>query len=194
MAKSHKPKLILASCSPRRKELLEHEGFDVEVVSPTCDEELPDGETSPHRIASALAMRKARSVWLERDEGIILGADTITVLNSEILGKPGNTDNAIKILKKLSGSRHSVVTGVCLINAATGEVVCGSEDTSVEMKKMTDSEIEEYVKSGESFGASGAYKIQESGDRFIEKIEGSFSNVVGLPIDLVKELLKRLQN
>ena len=187
-----KPRLVLASRSPRRKELLESEGFEVEVAPPTCNEVLPEDETDHHRIASILAFRKARSAWLGRNEGIILGADTITVLNGEILGKPEDAADASRILKKLAGTRHSVITGICLINAATGEVVYGSDETGVEMKKMTDAEIEEYVATGESFGASGAYKIQESGDRFVENIEGSFSNVVGLPVEVVRELLKRL--
>lgn len=137
-------------------------------------------------------MRKARSVWLDRTEGIILGADTITVLDGEIIGKPSDTEDAKRILRKLAGTRHEVITGICLIDASTGNVVCGTDETGVKMKQLTEAEIQEYVATGEAMGASGAYKIQESGDRFIEKIEGSFSNVVGLPLDLMNQLLERL--
>ena len=186
--------LILASRSPRRRELLEKEGYDIEVVPPLGDETPPEGETDPHGIACALATRKARSVYLQRDEGIILGADTITVLDGEILGKPEDSDDAKRILRKLAGTRHAVITGICLIDCARGAAVCASDETGVEMREMTDTEIEEYVSGGEAFGASGAYKIQETGDRFIEEIEGSFSNVVGLPLGLLEELLKRLKS
>jgi septum formation protein len=192
VAAKRKTRLVLASRSPRRREMLERAGYEVEVVFPLGDETLPESESDPHRIATALAVRKARSVWLKRKDGIILGADTITVLEGEVLGKPDDTEDARRILRKLAGTKHSVITGICLINAATGEAVCASEETGVEMKPMTDSEIEEYVLTGEAMGASGAYRIQESGDRFIAEIEGSFSNVVGLPLGLVGELIKRL--
>jgi septum formation protein len=172
--------------------MLEKAGYEVEVVFPLGDETHPESESDPHRIAAALAVRKARSVWLNRKDGIILGADTITVLKDRILGKPKDEEDAMKILRELAGTKHSVITGVCLINAATGAIMYGSEETGVEMRPMTDSEIEEYVQTGEAMGASGAYRIQESGDRFVEGIKGSFSNVVGLPLGLVEELIKRL--
>ena len=194
MGKRRKLKLILASRSPRRRELLTEAGYEVEVVPPLGDETPPQGETDPHRIAIALALRKARSVYLQRDEGLILGADTITVLDGEILGKPKDPEDARRTLRKLTGTKHAVITGLCLINATTGEAVCASEETGVEMKEMTDAEIEQYVSSGESMGASGAYKIQETGDRFVENIEGSFSNIVGLPLNLLEELLKRIMS
>lgn len=192
MAAKRKTKLILASRSPQRRELLEKAGYEVEVVLPLGDEKPPEGETDAHRIAVALAMRKARSVWLKRGEGVILGADTITVLDGEIIGKPEDLEDARRILRRLAGTKHSVITGVCLIDGPTGATVCASEETGVEMKQMTDLEIEEYVQSGESMNASGAYRIQESGDRFIEGIEGSSSNVIGLPLGLVEELIGRL--
>lgn len=192
MEAKRKTKLVLASRSPRRRELLEQAGYAVEVIPPAADEIPPKGERDPHRIATALALRKARSVWLKRGEGIILGADTITVLDGEVLGKPDDIEDARRILRRLAGTKHSVITGVCLIDAATGEVVCASEETGVEMKPMTDAEIEKYVLSGEAMGASGAYRIQETGDRFVEGIEGSFSNVVGLPLGLVEELMRRI--
>ena len=189
-----KQKLILASRSPRRKDLLVEAGYDIEVVAPLGDEAFPEGETDPHRIAWALAMRKARSVWLKRSDEIILGADTLTVLKNEIIGKPESEKDAREMLRKLAGTKHKVITAVCLINGPDGEAICGSEETFVEMKEMTDVQIEEYVACGEAMGASGAYKIQETGDRFIEKIEGSFSNVVGLPLDLVEKLLNRINS
>ncbi len=194
MGNSEKPALILASRSPRRKEMLEKAGYPVEVVPPLGDETPPEGESDPHQVAVALATRKARSVYLQRDEGIILGADTVTVLESEIIGKPENEDNARQMLRKLSGTKHSVITAICLIDAASGTALCASEETAVEMKEMTDAEIEDYISRGESVGASGAYKIQETGDQFVENIEGSFSNVVGLPLDLLEELLNRLES
>jgi septum formation protein len=194
VGKRQKIRLILASRSPRRKELLEKAGYEIEVVLPLGDETPPQGETDPHRIATALAMRKARSVYLQRSDGLILGADTVTVLAGEIIGKPWDDEDARKMLRKLAGTRHVVITAVCLIEAGTGAAVCASEETGVEMKEMTDAEIEQYVSSGESMGASGAYKIQETGDQFVENLEGSFSNVVGLPLELVEELLKRIKS
>ena len=194
MAEQAKQKLILASRSPRRKELLEKAGYQIEVVPPLGDETPPEGKTDPHEIATALALRKARSVHIRRSDGLILGADTVTVLKGEIIGKPQNDEEAKEMLQKLAGTKHVVITAVCLINGSTGAAVCGSEETAVEMKKMADSEIEEYVASGESMGASGAYKIQETGDKFVEDLEGSFSNVVGLPLELVEELLKRIKS
>ncbi len=166
----------------------------MEVVPPLGDETPPDGETDPHRIACALAMRKARSVWLNCKEGLILGADTLTVLDGEIIGKPSSLEDAKKILRKLSGTRHEVITGVCLIEAATGTAVCAGGETGVQMRNLTEEEIEEYVSSGESMGASGAYKAQETDEGFIEEIEGSFSNLVGLPIDIVEKLVERLNS
>jgi septum formation protein len=194
VAEQAKPKFILASRSPRRKELLEKAGYEIEVVLPLGDETPPEGMTDPHEIATALAVRKARSVYIRRTDGLILGADTVTVLKDEIIGKPQNDEEAKNMLRKLAGTKHVVITAVCLIDGSTGEAVCGSEETAVEMKQMTDSEMDEYVASGESMGASGAYKIQETGDKFVENLEGSFSNVVGLPLELVKELLKRIKS
>lgn len=192
VANRHETRLVLASRSPRRRQLLEEAGFEVVVIPPRGDETLPENETDPHRIAWTLAMRKARSVWLQQGEGIILGADTITVLDGEIIGKPADTEDARRILRKLSGTRHEVITGICLIDASNGNVVCGTDETGVRMKQLTEAEIGEYVASGEAMGASGAYKIQESADRFIEEIEGSLSNIVGLPLDLLNQLLGRL--
>ena len=192
MGNEDKPRLILASSSPQRRQLLTEAGYDVHVVAPLGDETLPEGEEDPHRIATALALRKARSVWLNEKEGLILAADTLTVLGGGIIGKPNDPEDARRILRKVSGTRHSVITAVVLINAASGDVVCASKETAVKLKTMTDAEINDYVASGEAMGASGAYRIQEKGDRFIEEIEGSVSNVIGLPVELVEDLIKRL--
>ena len=180
--------LILASASPRRRHLLLEIGLPFEVVVPHVDESPPPG-VPPERVAVELAGRKARAVAALRPDALVLGADTVVAEGRDIIGKPANRADAVRILSQLSGSRHAVTTGVCLLDTAEGRELSDYVTTWVTMKPMTRQEIEAYVDSGEAYGKAGAYAIQETADRYVEKIEGSFSNVVGLPLERVRQML-----
>jgi septum formation protein len=183
------PELFLASSSPRRLELLKRLGRRFRVASPNADENLPPG-LSAVEAAEMLAVRKAESVAARISDGIVLGADTLVATESGIVGKPRDRADAIAILTRLSSAPHIVVTGLCLLDARTGRRRVASDQTRVTMRPMTTAEIEAYVDSGEAMGKAGAYAIQETGDRFVERIEGSFSNVVGLPLELLAKMLE----
>ncbi len=185
------PQLILASSSPRRRQLLADAGYDFVVVEPTDDEHAP-ANLDPAEHAKHLARLKARSVATRLHAGLILGADTVVALGDEIIGKPRDAAHAVEILSKLSGTRHACITALCLIDAATGFEACEAAATAIHMRDVPRAEIEAYVATGESFGKAGAYAIQETADAFIERIDGSFSNVVGLPLELLADMLASL--
>lgn len=183
--------LVLASASPRRRELLSSLGLQFKVVPPRINEEArPD--LSPNEIVEHLAFLKANTVALVLENSIVIGADTLVFADGKIIGKPEDRADAIHILTQLSGTRHSVFTGICIIDTDTGKSLRGHEETVVQMRRISNAEIEEYVDTGGSTGKAGAYAIQEDDDKFVEEIEGSFSNVVGLPLDLLKELLDKI--
>jgi septum formation protein len=178
--------LILASQSPRRRELLRAAGFEFTVRTMEVDESVEGGE-SPLHYVQRLAEKKALAVPMQADE-VILAADTTVALGSEILGKPCDDDDARRMLEKLSGRRHEVYTGVCIRTAeiVTSRVSC----TGVWFEEMSAAEIEAYVRSGEQLDKAGAYAIQGLASKFIPRIDGSYSNVVGLPVDLVYRMLR----
>jgi septum formation protein len=202
--------LILASASPRRQELLRkaHIPFAVQVAD--IDERVRDGE-SPRDCAERLAREKAVAVSRSRPADCILGADTIVVVDGDILGKPRDTADAERMLRMLSGRVHEVITGVCLLKPvasnsntqstslarsfdetlATGnrQLATGSETTLVTMSELSDADIREYVATGEPMDKAGAYAIQGIASRWIPRIEGDYSNVVGLPVALVYRML-----
>ncbi len=181
--------LILASSSPRRAELLREMGLRFEVRPPTvCEPEPRSPGQIPHHWAEALSYFKARSVAKDLRDGFVLGADTIVSLGDEIIGKPADADDARRILSALVGTTHDVITGVTLLNIATGERLIRHETTAVTLKPMFEDTLERYLESGLWEGKAGAYGIQDSGDANIEHLEGSYSNVVGLPIELVEQL------
>jgi len=186
-------KLVLASSSPRRKQLLTDAGYEFVVVLPHADEDAPPA-LAPEAHAKLLARRKARSVAQGLHEGIVLGADTVVALGDEIIGKPRDAAHAIEILSRLSGTQHACITGLCLIDTSAGVELCESASTTIHMRIVPRPEIEAYVATGECFGKAGAYAIQESADAFIEGIHGSFSNVVGLPLELLAQMLASLQD
>ena len=179
--------LILASLSPRRAELLRAAGMEFTVRAVEVDESVEEGE-SPKRYVLRLARVKALAVDLHPGE-MVLAADTTVALDEEILGKPRDDEDARRMLQKLSDRRHEVYTGVCL---RTGQSVeTDFAVTSVWFNPLTAAEIEAYVRSGEPHDKAGAYAIQGLASRFIPRIDGSYSNVVGLPVDLVYRLLNR---
>ena len=185
--------LVLASRSLRREMLLRDAGLWFEVIPPEVDETLP-AAVPAWRAAEELAVRKARWVARVRGKGIILGADTLVEVDGEILGKPSDSEEARRMLRRLSGRPHRVITGVALVDARTGEAEVGHASTELKMKDLAPEQVASYVASGEGVGKAGGYALQESGDRFVESIEGSISNVVGLPLELVQKLLRRWES
>jgi septum formation protein len=185
-------RLVLASASPRRAELLKAAGIEFDVMPADVDEAM-DVEDTPEGYVRRVAQLKAEAVLPRAGERPVLGADTIVIVGHAVLGKPSDTADAGRMLRLLSGREHSVMTGVCLINPAaeSGRVQMSTTRTSVEFAGLTDEEISWYVASGEPMDKAGAYAIQGLASRFVTRIEGSYSNVVGLPVALVYDLCKR---
>ncbi len=193
------PRLILASASPRRKMLLEGLGLTFEVMPSGLAEDGGDGPARER--APALALAKAREVAARVSipqsafripQCLVLGADTIVECEGRALGKPGDAAEVRAMLRALSGRTHQVVTGVALVDAASGRAETGAAETDVAFRTLSDAEIEAYIATGEPFGKAGAYAIQGLGGLFVEGIRGSPSNVIGLPITVVADLLCRL--
>jgi nucleoside triphosphate pyrophosphatase len=185
--------LVLASASPRRQELLRAAGISF-TVQPADVDETPLAGESARDCAERLAREKALAVSRTRPEDLILGADTIVVVDETILGKPLDADDATRMLRLLSGRVHQVITGVCFVeSAAAGQMPVArtaSETTLVTMSAISDEEIHNYVATGEPMDKAGAYAIQGMASRWIPRIEGDYSNVVGLPIALVYRMLR----
>ena len=194
--------LVLASASPRRQELLRNAGIPF-VVQSSNVAELPKEGENPRACAERLARGKALAVFRQRPNDFILGADTIVIVDGQILGKPRDSADATRMLHLLSGRTHEVTTGVCLLapqaNARLGtasrELRTGfqdtrSETTLVTMNALSDDEIRSYVATGEPMDKAGAYAIQGIASRWISRIEGDYFNVVGLPVALVYRMLR----
>lgn len=187
-------RLILASASPRRRELLSRAGLDVEVRPSSIEEVLQPGE-SPEDFACRAAEEKTLAVaaTAPRDT-LVLGADTVVVADSELLGKPADRDDAARMLRRLSGATHRVITGVCLVSAPDRIEAVRCETTLVTFRQLDEGEINDYLASGEPFDKAGAYGIQGLASRFVTRIEGCYFNVVGLPVALVYDMLKPFMN
>jgi septum formation protein len=188
--------IVLASASPRRQELLRNAGIAFTVQAADINEEPHAGE-SPRDCAERLAREKALAVFQSRPQAYVLGADTIVVVDEVILGKPRDGDDAARMLRLLSGRTHAVITGVCLVEPdASGQLpvasqtTIASETTSVTMSELSEEEIRDYVATGEPMDKAGAYAIQGIASRWIPRIEGDYSNVVGLPVALVYGILR----
>lgn len=192
VAPGHPVRFILASESPRRAELLRDHGFHFDVVRPPLPEpsELA-GCRCPTELAESLSFYKARSVAAEVISGVILAADTVSALHDDIFGKPRDRADAARILRALTGTTHQVITGVTVLDAATRRRQLAHNVTYVTMRAMTDAELESYLDTNAWVGKAGAYGIQDHGDRFVTRFEGSFSNVVGLPMELVADMLAK---
>lgn len=181
-------KLILASKSPRRKELLKKLGLDFEIVVSEAEEDLQEGD--PVLLAEKLALKKARLVAAQQPEGLVVGADTVVALEGTILGKPKSKDEAVKMLQLLSGKTHRVITGIALVEAPQGRELVSHEITQVSFRTLEAAEIAAYVNTGEPLDKAGAYGIQGLGGLLVERIEGCYNNVVGLPLTKLYLLLK----
>lgn len=180
--------LILASSSPRRIALLQKLGLTFKVFPPTYEIEIKSN--NPIELAELKALEKARCVARLFDRGLIIAADTIVFIDDEILEKPRSISEAKEFLKKLSGREHFVVTGVAIVDASSMREVVGSELTKVKFRELSDEEIEFYTRTMEPLDKAGGYAIQGLAALFIDKIEGDFWNVVGLPLPLLYRLLK----
>lgn len=184
------PRLILASRSPRRAELLRRMGFVFEIVDPGLEENLPE-RGDPRTLVSDLSAGKAEAVLGTVGDGWIVGADTVVVLDGEILGKPASPCRAAEMLFRLSGRTHEVFTGFTLIQAPSGRRCSDTERTAVTFRSLEKWEIEDYVSSGSPMDKAGAYGIQDRSGLFVDRIEGCFYNVVGFPLTRFYEALKR---
>jgi septum formation protein len=191
-------KLILASSSPRRKDLLQALGLQFEII-PSTVEEIVDATISPELVVASLAKQKAQEVFdrltaSEPDQPmLVLGADTIVVLHERFLGKPVDKNDACAMLTQLSGQKHEVFTGVCLVTALNGKKKTWEsvERSAVHFRPLGQIEIKAYVETGEPMDKAGAYALQEIGACLVERIEGSHTNIVGLPIPNVVSLLRQ---
>jgi septum formation protein len=181
--------IVLASASPRRSELLRSAGIPF-TVQPANINEAPLAGEAAQDYAERLAREKALAVSQRRPQDYVLGADTIVVVDGAILGKPRDPDDAVRMLRLLAGRTHEVITGVCVVSPGAGESKTASEATLVNMCELSDDEIREYVATGEPMDKAGAYAIQGMASRWIPRIEGDYSNVVGLPVALVYGMLR----
>jgi septum formation protein len=181
--------ITLASASPRRKDLLKQIGLEFNVITSNVDEDIQD-YTSPEDLVEKLSYIKAEDVAKCTRKGIIIGADTIVVHNGKILGKPVNEEDAKIMLKALSGDSHRVITGITVLDVENEKCITTHEKTIVNFKKLSLAELEGYVASNEPFDKAGSYGIQGLGAVLVEKIEGCYFNVVGLPINRLAEVLK----
>lgn len=184
-------KIVLASKSPRRAEILSSVGWDFECRAANIDETRRDSEAAVAYV-ERLAVEKAATIAKQTPESLVLGADTVVVIDGEILGQPGDDDDARRMLNLLSGKWHEVVTGVALTRGSIYGTV-DHQTTRVRFSELSASEINWYVATGEPHDKAGAYAIQGQGGVFIEEIEGDYFNIVGLPIRLVYQMLKRLE-
>ena len=185
------PILILASRSPRRRELLERMGILFQVIEPEVEEEV-GGDETPRAFVERIAREKAEEVAQRAPGAWVLGADTVVVLGEEVLGKPRDEEEAASMLRRLSGRVHKVLTAFSLLNLAEGRSFQGVEETEVKFIPLQEADIRWYVSTGEPLGKAGAYAIQGAGGTFIEWIKGSYTNVVGLPVAQILDPLREI--
>ena len=181
--------IILASASPRRKELLERIGLKFE-VEPSNYEEGISSELGPHELAKSLSLEKAKLVAQNHKNTLVIAADTFIVFESRILGKPRTETEAKEMLKTMNGKPHSVITGFTIIDTDSNKALSRSVETKVHLRQLSSNEIDAYVRSKEPLDKAGAYAIQGLGSVIVEKIEGDYYNVVGLPLSALVKSLK----
>lgn len=182
-------RLILASQSPGRKEALEKAGFDFEILPSDYEEKMYNG-LSPAELVMKLSQGKARDVAGKVPDAIIVGADTVGVFENEIMGKPHTEEKNIEMLSKLSGKYHTMLTGLTLIDTETKNKISKVVETKVWFRNLSEDEIKEYVTLGEGLQKAGGYAYQGIGHKFVERIEGSETNIIGMPIETLTEMLK----
>jgi septum formation protein len=191
---NYQSSIVLASASPRRKKLLSEADYKFTVSVPKINESaFPAEGVNPCEYAKRLALAKAKNVAAGFPDCLVIGADTVVDFNGEIIGKPADGKEAEQITRKLFSAPHKVITAVAIVRLSDGTEIVESDTTTVYPKKLTDEQIAEHIK-GESWrDKAGAYAIQERGDEFIERIEGSLTNVMGLPMELLQSVLAGLE-
>ncbi|WP_352420127.1 Maf family protein [Proteiniborus sp.] len=183
-------KIVLASSSPRRKEILDRYNIDFESITSHINEKVSSDE-DPIQVVMSLAFQKAEDIAIKLDyDAIVIGADTIVYMNS-VLGKPKDDIDAYRILESLSGKEHCVITGLAILDINSGKKVIDYEITKVKFRELPSEKINRYINTGEFKDKAGAYGIQGYGEILVDWIEGSYSNVVGLPIVKLDKLLER---
>ena len=182
--------IILASASPRRREILKKTGLTFRVDGGAYDEEMRPG-LSPRALARSLSAAKAEAVAVKYRNAIIIAADTFIVCRKKILGKPHSAEEAKRMLTALNGRSHSVITGFTIMDTGTNKRISRSAETRVFIKKLSKEEIEAYVRTGEPLDKAGAYAIQGLGAALVRKIEGDYFNVMGLPLSELLNALKK---
>lgn len=185
-------RIILASASPRRKELLKQLIGDNFLVYPSSYEEPPQPSLSPEKLLIRHSIEKARDVAKHFDSGIIISADTSVLHNEEVLGKPESPENAEEMLKKLNGRKFRVLTGLTVLDLDSKQEISESESTNIWMAEMSEKQISAYVRTGEPLDKAGAFAAQGKGAVLIERVEGDFFNAVGLPLFRLGKILERL--
>ncbi len=182
-------KVILASTSPRRKELFEKTGIPFEIVASSYEEDMTLN-MSPKDLAMYLSRGKAEDVANKYPNAVVIGADTFTALGNEVFGKPHTKEKAKERLLMLSGKQHSIITGFTIIEKSANKIISKAIETKVFFRDLTEQEIDDYIETGEPLDKAGAYAIQGLGGKLIEKTEGSYDNIIGLPVDEVVQILK----
>ncbi|MFQ5462906.1 MAG: Maf family protein [Phycisphaerae bacterium] len=186
------PDLILASTSPRRRALLSEHGLVAEICAPTVDEpEKLREDLTPVELAEALAYYKAAGVAWTLDHGWVIGGDTVVAAGNQVFGKPHNRRHAADIIAALAGTNHDVISAVAIIDAQSGRRQIAHDRTTIVMRALSEQEIETYLDTGAWIGKAGAYGIQDYGDAFVTEIRGSFTNVVGMPMELLLSMFQK---
>lgn len=186
--------LILASASPRRRQLMSEAGYEFKVVLPEVDESAFDTDkANPVEYAKRLALVKAKSIAQKHPNSFVIGADTIVDFQGRIIGKAADAEEAEQITRQLFSMPHKVITGLAIVRLSDGTELVRSDSTTVYPRKMTAEQIADHIKGGSWRDKAGAYAIQETGDEFVEKIEGSLTNVMGMPMELLESLLAGLK-
>lgn len=191
MARVNDP-IVLASASPRRAALLREMGLKFRVTVPRVEEITPK-QFTPREIAQANAYRKAIAAACKHRRSVVIGADTVVALGKVVYGKPKDMPEAIRMIGRLQGRTHSVITGVCLVALARRKLRLFSVSTTVKFRSMTRRQIQSYLGKIQPLDKAGAYAIQEFGDEIVESVSGSYSNVVGLPVERLRDELRGFQ-
>lgn len=181
--------IILASASPRRKEILENINVKFDIVKSDIDEVILEDELPP-QVVMRLAFEKSMDVAKSNQESLVIGADTIVVFNNKVLGKPKDKEDARNTIRLLSGNTHEVITGISLINLSANKKIIDYVVSKVKFKDLSEDDINDYINTGESLDKAGAYGIQGYGSLLIEEIQGDYFNIVGLPISKLSDLVK----
>ncbi|MFC1678505.1 Maf family protein [Patescibacteria group bacterium] len=184
-------KIVLASKSPRRKELLDQIGLKFTIEESKCQEDMK-AYANPYRLVKYLALEKAKDIAKHQKDAIVIGADTVVVYNNKILGKPKNKKEAKDMLSRLSGKEHKVISGFAIIDCKNKKIINNYGQAVVKFNKLTQKEIDNYISTGESLDKAGAYGIQGMGAVLINNIRGDYYAVVGLPINKIHQVLRKM--